>query len=89
MEMRKPSRTAVNTAVWRAVHTLLDDEPKVLADPFARDLAGFDSDEALVAAHDAHPLAHVPWIRTQFALRDAPAREVFLGGLRLAGLPTE
>jgi O-methyltransferase involved in polyketide biosynthesis len=53
VEMRKPSRTAVNTAVWRAVHTLLDDHPKILADPFARDLAGFDSDEALLAAHDA------------------------------------
>ena len=33
METRKPSRTAVNTAVWRAMHTLLDDEPKILADP--------------------------------------------------------
>lgn len=75
MEMRKPSRTAVNTAVWRAMHTLLDGEPKILADPFARDLAGFDTNKALRAAHDAHPLAHIPLIRTQFALRNRYAED--------------
>jgi methyltransferase (TIGR00027 family) len=75
MEMRKPSRTAVNTAVWRAVHTLLDDEPKILADPFARALAGFGSDEALLAAHDAHPAAHVPGIRAPYAVRNRYAED--------------
>jgi methyltransferase (TIGR00027 family) len=75
MEMRKPSRTAVNTAVWRAVHTLLDHEPKILADPFARGVAGFDTDEALLAAHDAHPASHVPGIRAPFAVRTRYAED--------------
>jgi hypothetical protein len=44
--MRRPSRTAVNTAVWRAVHTLLNEELKILAGPFVRAFAGFNSDEA-------------------------------------------
>src|SRR3954449_4794196 len=60
MEMRPPSQTAVNTAVWRAIYMLLDENPKILADPFARDLAGDATNEALVAAHDAHPLALAP-----------------------------
>jgi methyltransferase (TIGR00027 family) len=73
--MRKPSRTAVNTAVFRAVHTLLDDEPKILSDPFARTFAGFDSDEALLAAHDAHPASRVPGIRAPFAVRNRYAED--------------
>jgi methyltransferase (TIGR00027 family) len=84
--MRKPSRTAVNTAVWRAMHTLFDDEPKILADPFARDFAGHATNEALIAAHNAHPLARLPWIRTQFALRNRYAEdelaEAFRRGIR-------
>ena len=75
MEMRRPSRTAVNTAVWRAMHTLFDEEPKILVDRFARDLAGHASDEALVAAHDAHPLARIPWLRTNFAVRSRYAED--------------
>lgn len=75
MEMRKPSRTAVNTAVFRAVHTLRDDEPKILTDPFARAFAGFDSDEALLAAHDAHPASRVPGIRAPFAVRNRYAED--------------
>ena len=50
MEMRKPSRTAVNTAVWRAAHLLLDGKPKILIDPFAGAFAGFESDAALGSA---------------------------------------
>ncbi len=75
MQMRDPSRTAVNTAMWRAMHTLLDEEPKILTDPFARDFAGHASDEALMAAHDAHPLARLSWIRTLFALRNRYAED--------------
>jgi methyltransferase (TIGR00027 family) len=75
MAIRGPSRTAINTAVWRAVHTLLDDEPKLLADPFAGRLAGHASDEEVLQASAAHPLAHIPWLRTQFALRNRLAEE--------------
>ena len=75
MEMRKPSRTAVNTAMFRAVHTLLDNAPKILADPFARAFAGFDSDTALLAAHDAHPAAHVPGIRAPYVVRSRYAED--------------
>src|SRR3954471_20015959 len=57
------------------MHTLLDDEPKILADPFACDLAGFDTDAALLAAHVAHPLAQVRGFRTQFALRNRYAED--------------
>jgi methyltransferase (TIGR00027 family) len=75
MEMHKPSRTAMNAAMWRAAHALLDDEPKILVDPLARAFAGFDSDEALVAAHNAHPAAHAPGIRTPFAVRNRYAED--------------
>ena len=75
MQTRNPSRTAVNTAMWRAMHTLLDEKPKILADPFARGFAGHASDEALVAAHDAHPLAHMSWFRALFALRNRYAED--------------
>jgi methyltransferase (TIGR00027 family) len=63
------------------MHTLLDEEPKVLADPFARGLAGHASDEALVAAHDAHPLARMPWLRTQFALRNRYVEDELAGAV--------
>jgi O-methyltransferase involved in polyketide biosynthesis len=36
-----PSRTAVATATHRAAHYIFDGEPKILTDPFARDLASF------------------------------------------------
>ena len=78
MQTRGPSRTARNTAVWRAVHNILDEEPKILPDPFARDLAGYSSDKALLEANNAHPLAHIPWLRTQFALRNRYAEDELL-----------
>jgi O-methyltransferase involved in polyketide biosynthesis len=41
MEVGSPSRTAILTAIHRAAHFLIDDPPKILADLFARDFAGF------------------------------------------------
>lgn len=82
MQARGPSRTARNTAIWRAVHNILDEEPKILSDPFARDLAGYSSDEALLTAHNAHPLAHIPWLRTQFALRNRYAEDELLKAVK-------
>ncbi len=75
MEIRRPSRTAINSAIWRAMHALLDDEPKLLADPYARAFAGFTSDVELIDAHDKHPMAHVAWMRTQFPLRNRYAED--------------
>ncbi len=47
MEKDKPSRTSEAAAVHRAVHQLLDDEPKILSDPVATRIvempAGIDS----------------------------------------------
>jgi methyltransferase (TIGR00027 family) len=62
--------------MWRAAHALLDDEPKILlVDPLVRAFAGFDNDEALLAAHAAHPAARVPGIRTPFAVRNRYAED--------------
>ena len=57
LETRKPSQTMVRTALWRAVHKLRDQDPKILDDPFAGLLAGFDTDQAVLEAHDASDVA--------------------------------
>jgi O-methyltransferase involved in polyketide biosynthesis len=49
MENEKPSRTSEAAAVHRAVHLLLDDEPKILVDPIALRLV----ESALGAWRDA------------------------------------
>jgi methyltransferase (TIGR00027 family) len=81
MEMRKPSRTAINSAIWRAMHPLLDDEPKILVDPYARAFAGFSNDEELINANDKHPLAHIRWMRTQFPLRNRYTEEELVAAM--------
>jgi hypothetical protein len=48
MDGRGPSRRAWGTAMQRAAHHILDGEPKILADAFARDLTGFASDQELL-----------------------------------------
>jgi methyltransferase (TIGR00027 family) len=75
MEAQGPSQTAVTIAVHRAAHYLLDDEPKILADPFARDLAGFASDEELRKALDAFALRDFARMRTVFTLRSRYAED--------------
>ena len=52
MEENGPSRTAVGTAMLRAAHYLLDAEPRILNDSFARGFAGFSNDEELLKALD-------------------------------------
>jgi len=56
----------------RAAHYLLDAEPKILADRFARALAGFASDEEFLEAYQALPN---PWHRVWFALRSRFAED--------------
>jgi O-methyltransferase involved in polyketide biosynthesis len=52
MDQQRPSRTAIRTAVQRAAHLLLDDDPKILADTFARAFAGYANDAEMLDALD-------------------------------------
>jgi methyltransferase (TIGR00027 family) len=75
MECRGPSRTAVLTATLRAAHYLFDGAPKILTDPFARDFAGFASDEEVRKALDALALRDLSRLRTAFAVRSRYAED--------------
>jgi methyltransferase (TIGR00027 family) len=75
MEARGPSRTAIQVAIRRAAHHLLDDDPKILSDPFARAFAGFATDDALLDALGKLPLGDVPWMRAPFVLRNRYAED--------------
>lgn len=75
MESRASSRTAIWSAIYRAAHCLLDDTPKVLADPFARPFAGFSSDEELLKTLDALAIPDLSRLRTLFALRSRYAED--------------
>jgi hypothetical protein len=48
MEEGGPSRMAIRTAMLRGAHYLLDVNPRILDDSFARAFAGFSSDEELL-----------------------------------------
>jgi O-methyltransferase involved in polyketide biosynthesis len=72
-----PSQTAIRVAMRRAAHFLLDAEPKILADRFARALAGFSSDEDFLKAFHTMPN---PWLRTLFALRHRLAEDELASG---------
>jgi len=75
MERRAPSPTAIAIAVHRAAHQLLDDEPKILNDPFARDLAGLANDEELKKAFEAFAMPDFPRMRVHFTLRSRYAED--------------
>jgi methyltransferase (TIGR00027 family) len=75
MELRGPSRTAINTAMQRAAHLLLDDEPKILADTFARAFAGYASDADMLDAMDPSKWIAFPRMRVLFAMRNRYAED--------------
>lgn len=50
MEERQPSWTAVISAMMRAAHLLLDDDPKILRDELALPFSGFENEAALRSA---------------------------------------
>jgi O-methyltransferase involved in polyketide biosynthesis len=75
MESENSSRTAIWTAIHRAAHQLLDDESKILADPFARPSAGFSSNDELLATLDTVALPDFARVRTLFALRNRYAED--------------
>jgi len=59
----------------RAAHYLLDAEPKILADPYARSFAGFLTDDELLKALDALAFPDYARMRTLFALRNRYAED--------------
>jgi methyltransferase (TIGR00027 family) len=69
MEERPSSQTARNVAVWRALHLLRDPEPKIFEDVFARGLAGYDSDSAMLSWVEKNPRASDRNTPFSFALR--------------------
>ena len=75
MEQRGPSRTAITTATVRAAHYLLDADPKILDDRFARAFAGFQSDEELSKALNTLAYPDFARMRTLFALRNRYAED--------------
>jgi methyltransferase (TIGR00027 family) len=75
MEEGSSSRTAIWTATLRAAHYLLDGEPKILEDPFARAFAGFSTDEELLKGLNALVYPDLARMRTLFALRNRYAED--------------
>ena len=82
MENPGPSRTAVATATHRAAHYIFDGAPKILADPFARDLAGFSTDEEIRTALDAFAFPDPSRLRTAFAVRSRYAEDELSGAIQ-------
>lgn len=64
MEDGRPSSTARGAAMLRAAHVLLDDEPKILKDDFARGFSG--------AASEAELRTALETMRAEFARRAGP-----------------
>jgi len=75
VEQRDPSRTAITTATLRAAHCLLDAEPKILDDRFARSFAGFGSDDELLKELNRVAVPDFRRMRTLFALRNRYAED--------------
>jgi len=50
MEAGRPSATAIATAMARAAHLFLDDDPKIFHDSLALKLSGMENEAALQAA---------------------------------------
>jgi len=67
MEEGKPSSTAINSAMMRAAHLFLDDDPKIFRDDFAGQLAGFENEATLRDALEARHQATVNQLGVTFA----------------------
>ena len=75
MEEGSPSRMAILAAMLRGAHYLLDVEPRILDDSFARAFAGFSSDEELLKALDDLKVAEFVRRRTLVAVRNRYAED--------------
>jgi methyltransferase (TIGR00027 family) len=73
MPNRRASTTMIRTAIMRAMHQVLDDNPKILNDPMAVGLVdGSSRDEILAAPADSRPPG---WFRSIFVLRSRYAED--------------
>ena len=66
---RKASTTALNVAMLRAVHQVLDGQPKILDDPIAAVLLGDEFDERVTAYQDRAREPRSMELRSQVVLR--------------------
>jgi methyltransferase (TIGR00027 family) len=81
MEQKGPSRTAIGTAVHRAAHLLLDEDPKILVDPFARAFAGYASDAEMLHALASLEMIEFPRMRAVFTLRSRYTEDELAGAI--------
>jgi methyltransferase (TIGR00027 family) len=86
MEKARASTTAQGTAIMRAMHQMLDDEPKILVDPIALRLIESETFEAIRKVFEQFPPALSAKLRALFVLRSRYAEdclaESFNAGLR-------
>jgi methyltransferase (TIGR00027 family) len=81
MKQKGPSRTAIGTAVHRAAHLLLDEDPKILVDPFARAFAGYASDAEMLQALASMEMIEFPRMRAVFTVRSRYAEDELVGAI--------
>ena len=81
MEQKGPSLSAIGTAVHRAAHLLLDDDPKILVDPFARAFAGYASDAEMLQALPSLKMIEFPRMRAVFTVRGRYAEDELAGAI--------
>jgi O-methyltransferase involved in polyketide biosynthesis len=77
-----PSRTAVATRHTPRLSYIFDGEPKILADPFARDLAGFSTDKEVRTAIDAFAFPDPSRLPTVFAVRSRYTENQLSGAIK-------
>ena len=80
MEQPRRSRTVEIPAIMRALHQIIDHDPKILTDPVAPRLIGGDDDHRWLASLLDHPFAK-QW-RAGFALRARYAEDRLAEGVR-------
>ena len=71
----QPSNTALTAAAARAAHLIVDDEPRIFADPLAARLLGDRADELISyhTLHGTHPV--LSGARVQVACRSRYAQD--------------
>jgi hypothetical protein len=79
MEQKGPSRSAIGTAVHRAAHLLLDEDPKIIIDPFVRAFAGYASDAEMLQALASLEMIAFPRMWAVFTVRSRFAEDELAG----------
>ena len=65
----------------RAAHLLLDEDPKILVDPFARAFAGYASDAEMLQAIASEEIISFPRMRAVFTLRSRYTEDELAGAI--------